>query len=158
MKRALVIIVALSAVVAVARPLDARLSFSQDGGKTWSGDFPTVVSGAVVRVRAAYTIADSWERRDVICASIMAAEKFASHTQKLPHGGYMQRNRVYWKTSRENGAYVWNLDVGGLAAGTHMFMLEIYYWRQDANGKGCERITDSQPFYLKIVNGKAKDI
>ena len=123
MKRALVIIALLAAVVAAAGPLDARLTFSQDGGKTWSGDFPTVVSGAVVRVRAAYTIADSWERRDVICASIMAAEKFASHTKKLPHGGYMQRDRVYWKTSRENGAYVWNLDVGGLAAGTHIFML-----------------------------------
>ena len=154
MKRALVIIALLAAVVAAAGPLDARLTFSQDGGKTWSGDFPTVVSGAVVRVRAAYTIADSWERRDVICASIMAAEKFASHTQKLPHGGYMQRNRVYWKTSRENGAYVWNLDVGGLAAGTHMFMLEIGYWRQDTNGKSCERIADSQPFYLRVTSGQ----
>ena len=154
MKRALVIIALLAAVVAAAGPLDARLTFSQDGGKTWSGDFPTVVSGAVVRVRAAYTIADSWERRDVICASIMAAEKFAKHTKKLPHGGYMQRDRVYWKTSRENGAYVWNLDVGGLAAGTHMFMLEIGYWRQDANGKSCERIADSQPFYLRVTSGQ----
>ena len=154
MKRALVIIALLAAVVAAAGPLDARLTFSQDGGKTWSGDFPTVVSGAVVRVRAAYTIADSWERRDVICASIMAAEKFASHTKKLPHGGYMQRDRVYWKTSRENGAYVWNLDVGGLVAGTHMFMLEIGYWRQDANGKSCERIADSQPFYLRVTSGQ----
>ena len=154
MKRVLVIIALLAAVVAAAGPLDARLTFSQDGGKTWSGDFPTVVSGAVVRVRAAYTIADSWERRDVICASIMAAEKFASHTKKLPHGGYMQRDRVYWKTSRENGAYVWNLDVGGLAAGTHMFMLEIGYWRQDANGKSCERIADSQPFYLRVTSGQ----
>lgn len=154
MKRALVIIASFAAVVAAAGPLDARLTFSQDGGKTWSGDFPTVVSGAVVRVRAAYTIADSWERRDVICASIMSAEKFASHTKKLPHGGYMQRDRVYWKTSRENGAYVWNLDVGGLAAGTHMFMLEIGYWRQDANGKSCERIADSQPFYLRVTSGQ----
>ena len=90
----------------------------------------------------------------MICASIMAAEKFASHTKKLPHGGYMQRDRVYWKTSRENGAYVWNLDVGGLAAGTHMFMLEIGYWRQDANGKSCERIADSQPFYLRVTSGQ----
>ena len=66
----------------------------------------------------------------------------------------MQRDRVYWKTSRENGAYVWNLDVGGLAAGTHMFMLEIGYWRQDANGKSCERIADSQPFYLRVTSAK----
>jgi hypothetical protein len=154
MKRALVIIASLAAVVAAAGPLDARLTFSQDGGKTWWGDCPTVVSGAVVRVRAAYTIADSWERRDVICASIMAAEKFASYTKKLPHGGYMQRDRVYWKTSRENGAYIWNLDVGGLAVGTHMFMLEIGYWRQDANGKSCERIADSQPFYLRVTSAK----
>jgi len=150
MKRALLIIVSLAAVVALAGPLDARLSFSQDGGKTWSGDFPTVVSGAVVRVRAAYTIADSWERRDVICASILAPVPFASQTQKNPHGGYMQRDRVYWKSSRENGAYVWDLNTGGLPLGTHMFMLEIGYWRQNEKGKGCERIADSQPFYLKV--------
>ena len=139
------------ASVALSGPLDARLSFSLDGGKSWSSDFPTVASGAVVRVRAAYTIADSWERRDVVCASIRTDRPFASHTQKLDRGGYMQRHAVYWKPSSENGSYVWDVDTKGLSMGMHVFMLEIGYWRQDEQGKGCEYVTDSQPFYIKLT-------
>jgi len=138
------------ASVALCGPLDARLTFSQDGGKSWSGEFPTVVSGAVIRVRAAYTIADSWEKRDVICASIHTDMPFASHTKKLDHGGYMQRHPQYWRSSLENGAYVWDLNTGGLSLGTHVFMLDIGYWRQNEKGKGCEYITDSQPFYIWV--------
>lgn len=143
----------LAASVAWAGPLDARLTFSTDGGKSWSGDFPTVASGAVVRVRAAYTITDTWERRDVILADIHASEPFSSHTHKLKKGDYMQRHPKHWKSSRCPGEYVWNLDTGGLSVGTHVFMLEIGYWRQDVKGKGCERISDSQPFYLKVNRG-----
>ena len=152
MKRSLAIITFMfAASVAWAGPLDARLTFSTDGGKSWSGDFPTVASGAVVRVRAAYTIADSWENRDVICASIQTDKPFASYTKKLPGGGWMQRHPQYWKSSRCPGEYVWNLDTGGLSVGTHVFMLEIGYWRQDEKGKGCEYITDSQPFYALLT-------
>ena len=150
MKRALAIFASIAAVVAVAGPLDARLTFSLDGGKSWSDDFPVVSSGAVVRVRAAYTIVDSWERRDVICADIHASAPFASHTHEPRKGDYMQRHPQHWKSSRVPGAYVWKLDTGGLSVGTHVFMLEIGYWRLGANGKGCERITDSQPFYLTV--------
>ena len=139
------------ASVAASGPLDARLAFSLDGGKSWSSDFPSVAAGSVIRVRAAYTIADSWEKRDVICANIKTDKPFASHTKKLDRGGYMQRHAVYWKSSRENGSYVWELDTRGLSPGAHVFMLEIGYWRQDENGKGCEHITDSQPFYLKLI-------
>ncbi len=139
------------APVVLSGPLDARLAFSLDGGKNWSSDFPTVAVGSVVLVRAAYTIADSWEKRDVICANIQTDKPFASHTKKLDRGGYMQRHAVYWKSSRENGSYVWNLDTKGLSAGSHVFMLEIGYWRQNAKGKGCEYITDSQPFYIKLT-------
>ena len=143
---------------AVSGPLDARLSFSIDSGEGWSSDFPTVASGSVVRVRAAYTIADSWERRDVICANIQTDKPFASQTKKLDKGGYMQRHAVYWKSSRENGSYEWDIDTKGLSPGAHVFMLEIGYWRQDEKGKPCERIADSQPFYLKLLNGKVKEI
>jgi len=136
---------------ALAGPLDARLAFSLDGGKSWSSDFPSVAAGSVIRVRAAYTIADSWEKRDVICANIKTDKPFASHTKKLDRGGYMQRHAVYWKSSRHNGDYVWDIDTRGLSPGSHVFMLEIGYWRQDENGKGCEHITDSQPFYLKLI-------
>ena len=138
------------ASVALSGPLDARLTFSLDGGKCWSCDFPTAASGSVIRVRAAYTIVDSWERRDVICASIKTDKPFASHTRKLDCGGYEQRHAVYWKSSGENGDYVWNLDTTGLSTGSQMFMLEIGYWRQDEKGKGCEYISDSQPFYIKL--------
>lgn len=143
------------AVAAVAGPLDARLTFSQDG-KNWSPDFPTVAAGSAIRVRAAYVIADAWEKRDVICANISCSEPFASQTQKLKGGGYMQRHPTYWKTSKVNGDYVWELYTGGLSVGTHVFWLEIGYWRQNEQGKGCERITDSQPFYLAIVPAKGK--
>lgn len=136
--------------VAWAGPLDARLTFSTDGGKSWSGDFPTVASGAVVRVRAAYSIADSWENRDVICASIQTGKPFASYTKKLPGGGWMQRHPQYWKSSRSNGDYVWDLDTGGLPKGTAMFMLEIGYWRKDEKGRNVQHISDSQPFYIKV--------
>ena len=139
-----------AASVAWAAPLNARLTFSTDGGKSWSANFPTVVSGSVIKVRAAYTIADSWENRDVITASIQASKPFVSQTQKLPNGGYMQRDREYWKPSHENGAYVWKLDTGGLSRGAHIFMLEIGYWRKDEKGKIIQRISDSQPFYLKV--------
>ena len=151
MKRVLAIMAFFVAAAVVAGPLDARLTFSTDGGKTWSGDFPVVAAGAVIQVRAAYTITDSWDKRDVICAGIIVPVPFASQTKKLPNGGYMQRNRVYWNTSYENGAYVWPLDTGGLSRGTHVFMLEIYYWRKDEKGKNVERITDSQPFYIKLT-------
>ena len=139
-----------AASVAWAAPLNARLTFSTDGGKSWSANFPTVVSETVIKVRAAYTIADSWENRDVITASIQTSKPFVSQTQKLPNGGYMQRDREYWKPSHENGAYVWKLDTGGLSRGAHIFMLEIGYWRKDEKGKIIQRISDSQPFYLKV--------
>lgn len=42
-------------------------------------------------------------------------------------------------------------DTGGLSPGAHVFMLEIGYWRQDEKGKGCEYITDSQPFYVLLT-------
>jgi len=150
MKRALAIMAFFAVATAVSGPLDARLTFSADGGKTWSSDFPTVASGAVLRVRAAYTIADSWENRDVICASIQTDKPFASYTKKQDHGGYMQRHPQYWKPSHENGAYVWKLDTGGLSRGTHIFMLEIGYWRKDEKDKNVKYITDSQPFYIKV--------
>ena len=150
MKRALAIMAFFAVATAVSGPLDARLTFSADGGKTWSSDFPTVTVGAVVRVRAVYAVTDSWEKRDVICASIQTDMPFASQTQKLPNGGYMQRDREYWKPSHENGAYVWKLDTGGLSRGTHIFMLEIGYWRKDEKGKNVKYITDSQPFYIKV--------
>ncbi len=139
-----------AASVAWAVPLDARLTFSTDGGKSWSADFPTVASGAVVRVRAAYTIADSWENRDVITASIQSSKPFASHTKRMLTGGWMQRHPVYWKSSRSNGDYVWNLDTGGLSRGAHVFMLEIGYWRKDEKGRNAQPISDSQPFYIKV--------
>ena len=147
----LALCVACVASVAFSGPLDARLTFSPDGGKSWSDDFPTVVSGSVVRVRAAYTIIDSWEKRGPVCADIHASEPFASHTHKLKQGGYMQRHPVNWKSSRVPGEYVWILDTGGMSIGTHAFMLEIGYWRQDEKGKGCEYITDSQPFYVLLT-------
>ena len=151
MKRSLAIITFMfAASVAWAGPLDARLTFSTDGGKSWSGDFPTVASGAVVRVRAAYTIVDSWENRDVICASIQTDKPFASYTKKLPGGGWMQRHPQYWKSSRSNGDYVWNLDTGGLSRGAHVFMLDIGYWRKDEKGRNAQPISDSQPFYIKV--------
>ena len=139
-----------AASAAWAGPLDARLTFSTDGGKSWSADFPTVVSGAVIKVRAAYTIADSWENRDVITASIQSSKPFASHTKRMLTGGWMQRHPVYWKSSRSNGDYVWDLDTGGLPRGAHVFMLEIGYWRQDEKGRNAQPISDSQPFYLKV--------
>ena len=111
---------------------------------------PTVASGAVVRVRAAYSIADSWENRDVICASIQTDKPFASYTKKQDHGGYMQRHPQYWKSSRSNGDYVWNLDTGGLSRGAHVFMLDIGYWRKDEKGRNAQPISDSQPFYIKV--------
>lgn len=142
------------ASVALSGPLDARLTFSLDGGKSWSEDFPAVASGSVVRVRAAYTIVDNWERRDVICADIHASEPFASHTRKLKQGDYMQRHPKNWKSSQRPGDYVWDLDTGGMSPGTHVFMLEIGYWRQNDQGKICERITDNQPFYIKVRSRK----
>ena len=150
MKRTLMIIVSIAAAVAAAGPLDARLTFSLDGGKSWSDDFPVVSSGAVVRVRAAYTIVDSWERRDVICAQIHASVPFASHTHKPKKGDYMQRHPQNWKSSHHPGEYVWDLDTGGMSAGTHVFMLEIGYWRKNDKGVNVHYITDSQPFYLTV--------
>ena len=142
--------VASVASVALSGPLDARLTFSLDGGKSWSDDFPSVSSGAVVRVRAAYTIVDSWERRDVICAQIHSSVPFASHTHKPKKGDYMQRHPQNWKSSRSNGDYVWNLDTGGLSRGAHVFMLDIGYWRKDEKGRNAQPISDSQPFYIKV--------
>lgn len=139
------------AATASAGQLDARLTFSRDGGKTWSEDFPTVVSGAVVRVRAAYAIADDWEHRDVICASIQCGEPFESQTRKLPNGSCMQRHPVYWKTSRVNGSYEWTLRTGGLSLGAHVFLLEIGYWQKTEKGGNRGLVTDNQPFYLDIV-------
>lgn len=136
---------------ASANPLDARLAFSQDEGKTWSPVFPTVVSGEVVRVRAAYAIADPWEKRDVICASIQCGEPFASQTRRFPNGSCMQRHPVYWKTSRVNGDYVWNLKTGGLSLGTHVFNLEIGYWQKTEKGGNRAPVHDNQPFYLLVV-------
>lgn len=150
MKRALAIMAFFAVATAVSGPLDARLTFSADGGKTWSSDFPTVTVGAVVRVRAAYAVTDSWEKRDVICASIQTDMPFASQTQKLPNGGYMQRHPQYWKSSRSNGDYVWDLDTGGLSRGAHVFMLDIGYWRKDEKGRNAQPISDSQPFYIKV--------
>lgn len=139
-----------AASVAWAGPLDARLTFSTDGGKSWSADFQIVASGAVIKVRAAYTIADSWENRDVITASIQSSKPFASHTKRMLTGGWMQRHPVYWKSSRSNGDYVWDLDTGGLSRGAHVFMLEIGYWRKDEKGRNAQPISDSQPFYIKV--------
>ena len=139
-----------AASTALSGPLDARLTFSLDGGKSWSDDFPTVASGSVVRVRAAYTIVDSWERRDVICADIHASAPFASHTHEPKNGEYVQRHPKHWKSSRGPGEYVWDLNTGGLSVGTHVFMLEIGYWRRSEQGKNVERVTDSQPFYLRV--------
>lgn len=139
------------AAAAAANPLDARLTFSQDGGKTWSPDFPSVVSGAVVRVRATYAIADSWEKRDVICAGIVCSRPFASHTKRWQNGAYMQRHPVYWKTSYVNGHYEWALDTGGLPVGAQVFLLEIGYAQKTEKGANRAHISDNQPFYLDIL-------
>ena len=150
MKVALAVIASIAAVVAVAGPLDARLTFSLDGGESWSDDFPFVSSGTVVRVRVAYTIVDSWERRLPISADIHASAPFASHTHEKRKGDYMQRHPQNCKSSRVPGEYVWKLDTGGLSVGTHVFMLEIGYGRTDEQGRDVGRITDSQPFYLTV--------
>jgi len=138
------------ASVALSGPLDARLTFSLDGGKSWSDDFPSVSSGAVVRVRAAYTIVDSWERRDVIYAQIHASAPFASHTHKPKKGDYMQRHPKNWRGSWGPGEYIWDLDTGGLSVGTYVFLLEIGYSRRNEQGKNIMPINDNQPFYLKV--------
>jgi len=135
----------------VAGPLTTRMTFSTDGGKTWSSAFPTVVSGAVVRVRASYTIVDSWENRDVIGASISCDRPFASQTQKRWSGGYQQREGRWWRASRGSDKYEWDLKTGRLPLGTSVFLLEIGYSHKDAKGKPSGRITDDQPFYVTVV-------
>lgn len=153
-RRWTVLAAALVAAAAVgARPLDARLAFSRDGGKTWSADFPTVPAGSVLKVRAAYAISDDWEQRDVITASISCPDRFASATKALPGGGFMQRDHVYWKSSRGNGTFAWTLDTTGLAPGGHCLLLTIRYWRK---GAAARLVDDSQPFYVTLTEPEAR--
>lgn len=142
------------AASAAAQPLDARLTYSTDGGKTWSSEHPTVRAGATLKIRAAYSIIDAWEDRDVICAELQCAGKFASAVRRLPSGAYMQRNPTYWKTSFTNGAYDWTFDTTGLEPGSHLVRLNIGYWQK--RGKTpVRRVSDDQPIYLTVEEGAA---
>lgn len=143
-----VLLVAASAIA--GGTLDVKVSFSLDGGKTWSMDFPTVKENAELKVRASYTIADEWEDRDIISASFRCAQKFASSTAEPRPGVFMQRDKVYWKSSKHNDKYEWTLDTKGLKPGSHVFLLDIGYWQK---GPGAQCIRDDQAFYVTIEGG-----
>lgn len=130
-------------------PLDARLTFSTDGGKTWSEDHPTVQAGQAFRLRATYTIGDERDNRDALIASLMFPEKYAS-TTKDRGGWFEQRHAVYWKSSKVNSFYEWTVDPTGLQPGTHCFRVSIGYWVKDPQ----EHVTDDQVVYLTIVSQK----
>lgn len=140
------VVSALLAFSGLSGPLDVRLSFSQDGGKTWSEDQPRVQVGHPFRVRASYEIGDDRDDRDVLVASLMFRERFASMT-KDRGGWYEQRHEVYWKSSKVNSFYEWTVDPTGLAAGSHMFRVAIGYW---VKAPVQEHVSDDQVVYLTL--------
>lgn len=130
----------------LAGPLDARLTFSSDGGKTWSADHPCIKVARPFLVRATYAIGDERDNRDVITASLMFPEKYASMTKDRGNGWYEQRHAVYWKSSKVNSFYEWTVDPRGLNPGTHCFRVAIGYWVKSPQ----EHVSDDQIVYLTI--------
>lgn len=130
----------------LAGPLDARLTFSCDGGKTWRADHPCVKVAQPFLVRATYAIGDERDNRDVITASLMFPEKYASMTKDRGNGWYEQRHAVYWKSSKVNSFYEWTVDPRGLKPGTHCFRVAIGYWVKSPR----EHVSDDQIVYLTI--------
>lgn len=136
---------ALSALSSLAGPLDARLTFSTDGGKTWGEDHPRVKQDQPFMMRATYTIGDERDNRDVMIASLMFPEKYASMT-KDRGGWFEQRHAVYWKSSKVNSFYEWTVDPKGLEPGTHCFRVAIGYWVKSPK----DHVSDDQVVYLTI--------
>lgn len=139
------ILLAVLGSSAIAGPIDVYLSFSVDGGKTWSVDHPCVKAGSSFRVRATYSICDERDDRDVVCGSLMFPEKYASMT-KDRNGWYEQRHAVYWKSSKENSFYDWTVSTTGLSVGSHVFRVAVGYWIKNPK----VRVTDDQIVYLTI--------
>ena len=134
---------------ASARNLDAQVTYSFDGGKTWVGGQPTVREGQVFRMRVAYAFSDPRDDRDVVTASLTSAEKFASITKTLPDGTFLQREPTYWRSSKVNGTYDWKIDPTGLKPGTHLIRLNIGYW---VKKPVRELVRDDQVVYLTVVD------
>ena len=153
MKKFLFIFSSLFASIVFSGPLDAKLSYSCDNGKSWTADFPSAVAGSKVEIRVDYIVSDTWDCRDVIVAWLLSDAKFASETAKPINGVHMQREKTYWRSAFSNGKYEWTLDTKGLGVGVHMFRMCIGYWRQNAEKKNIERITDDQIIYI-TVKGK----
>lgn len=137
--------VLISALPALAAPLDARLTFSTDEGKTWSADHPRVKADRPFLLRATYTISDDRDERDALVASLRFPEKYASMT-KDRGGWYEQRHAVYWKSSKVNSFYEWKVDPTGLKPGTHCFRVAIGYQVKNPP----EHVSDDQVVYLTI--------
>lgn len=154
MKKLLVAIVLAVCGGASARNLDAQITYSFDGGKTWIGGQPTVREGQAFRMRVAYAVSDPRDDRDVVTASLICAEKFASVTKELPDGTFMQREPTYWRSSKVNGAYDWTVDPTGLKPGTHLIRLDIGYW---VKKPVQEVVRDDQVVYLTVVDGMRKE-
>lgn len=137
-----------------ARNLDAQVAYSYDGGKTWGGGQPTVREGQTFRMRVAYAFSDPRDDRDVVTASLTSAEKFASITKALPDGTFQQREPIYWRSSKVNGAYNWEIDPTGLKPGTHLVRLNIGYW---VKKPVRELVRDDQVVYLTVVGKMRED-
>lgn len=150
MRKKFAMLLAAGLAAGVARGvIDVKMTYSTDGGKSWSRDYPTVEPGGKVQVRADYTIVDVTDKRDALAASIKCPEKFASHTHSRKRE-YVQRHKVYWRSPKVNDKYVWDVDTGGLEEGSHMFMVDIGYRTMDDKPV---RHTDCKIFYI-MVDGK----
>lgn len=145
MKRFLLAVAAMAVAMAQGA-IETAVSFSVDGGKSWCGDFPSVKAGRKFRVRTDFTISDTNDDRDVVTAELRCDRKFGSANIER-HGVQVQRHAVYWKSSKVNSFYEWEVDTRGLGAGTHMMEVNIGYW---GKGKHRKRHCGNQVIYVTV--------
>lgn len=123
--KAVVIFVCLFTVTALFAQLNVTLSFSTDGGKTWSEDFPVLADGKrEFFVKAAWKVVSGKPMKIVTTRLACRERDFASANMgrrnnygKMNQNAWWQSLTKYWANPASPVPFIYRVDLGERKAG-----------------------------------------
>ncbi len=174
----LIALLTLSVPVMAQLPIEGQLTFSTDGGKTFTPNAPTISTPQAIHVRAEWRGVKDTRRieGDVVTTALLSEEgDFASANQgKQTENGkvvWSQRIPNYYANARRDGERIYILDLRARAnsspdpktsqgraqsavpartAGVHRFVFRVRYAVLNEEGKNVSSVERNFPFDITI--------